>query len=345
MKKLVSLLSAAAMMTMLAVPASAALTYAPDEDGWYVIEEIPTDAEVAAYAPTLSATATKLETEENLKAISSAVNKKYKSKLASHDIYKITYDMAELGTFVNAYDENYNNAFFGLYDITIGFDSAALPEGFETYALTYTLPDGATGATGLGVDEVTGILNAAYTAPGVAYDKIFPARTNDEGIVVDAGTYKAEYILAYPKTTDVVTLPYAGAKVTYQKGVTNAATTNITCDDIVLGAVEEPEEPTNTITVSKVISDKVGDAVRENMITWGLAAVCDVDGAPTAKTITFNITAKDAVNGENTKPFTYDLGVEDWSKIDAPFVFGLNIKGVPAEGATITCDVADVTIQ
>lgn len=256
MKKLISLLSAVAMLALAAVPASAALTYAPDEDGWYVISEAPTDAEVAAYAPTLTAThSALLETEEDLKAISTTVNKKFKSKLTTHDIYKITYDMANIGTFVNAYDEDYNNAFFGLYDITIGFDAATLPEGYEVYALTYTLPDASTGSVGVGTDTVTGILNTAYTAAGVAYDTIFPARTNDEGIVVDAGTYKAEYILAYPKTDDKVTLPFSGAKVTYKTTVGTAnsgpATTNITCDDLVF----EKEQPLADIIVTPVADD------------------------------------------------------------------------------------------
>ena len=263
MKKLVSLLSAVAMLAMLAVPASAALNYAPDEDGWYVITEAPTDEEVAAYAPTLKATTTKLETEDDLKAISSAVNKKYKSKLASHDIYKVTYDMTDIGTFVNAYDEDYNYAFFGLYDITIGFDASTLPEGYEVYALNYTLPDGTSAAVGAGVSGVTGLLNVAYTAAGVAYDSIYPARTNDEGIVVDAGTYKAEYILAYPKTDATVTLAFGEAMITYKTTVGTAnsvpATKNITCDALVFGTVVEPEpEPDpEPVLPEVVVSDKM----------------------------------------------------------------------------------------
>lgn len=271
MKKLVSLLSAVAMMAMLAVPASAALSYAPDEDGWVVIESAPTDAEVAAYAPTLAASATKLESEDALKAISSAVNKKFKSKLATHDIYKVTYDMTDIGEFVNGYDADYNNAFFGLYDITIGFDPSALPAGYETYALTYTLPDASTGALGLGVDAGTGILNAKYTAAGVAFDTIFPARTNDEGIVVDAGTYKAEYILAYPKTAEAVTLPFSSAKITYKTtvGAANSApaTTNITCADLVLGA-PIVEDDTLKIEISDPMAITAGDV---NGIAWDVA--------------------------------------------------------------------------
>lgn len=271
MKKLVSLLSAVAMMAMLAVPASAALSYAPDEDGWVVIESAPTDAEVAAYAPTLAATATKLESEDALKAISSAVNKKFKSKLATHDIYKITYDMTDIGEFVNGYDEDYNNAFFGLYDITIGFDPKNIPEGFETYALTYTLPDGSTGAVGVGVSSVNGLLNAAYTAAGVSYDTIYPARTNDEGIVVDAGTYKAEYILAYPKTDAQVVIPHAETIVTYKTTVGSAnsvpATKNITCADLVLGA-PIVEDDTLKIEISDPMAITAGDV---NGIAWDVA--------------------------------------------------------------------------
>lgn len=255
MKKLVSLLSTVAMLAMLAVPASAALNYAPDEDGWYVITEAPTDEEVAAYAPTLKATTAKLETEADLKAISSAVNKKYKSKLASHDIYKVTYDMTDIGTFVNAYDEDYGNAFFGLYNVTIGFDAAELPAGYEVYALNYTLPDGSTGAASVGVDGATGYLNALYTAAGVTYDTIFPTLSVEEGVVVDAGTFKVEYLLVYPKTDATVTLSLApSTMITYKTtvGAANSvpATSNITCDDIVLGEVIP-------VPTEVVVSDKM----------------------------------------------------------------------------------------